>query len=119
MSSWDQKIFSNDDNIDFLDEIADLDEEDILEAVRDAVLLAADQYSASDEERTNGLAAATITAIWAGAPFSAGEIAERFPFIRGNSGELDEQLIESAAELLEAVGDEEDEDVEQFLEALA
>ena len=61
MSSWDQKIFSNDDNIDFLDEIADLDEEDILEAVRDAVLLAADQDSASDEERTNGLAAATIT----------------------------------------------------------
>lgn len=117
MSSWDQEIFSEDVNIDFLDELVDLEDDEVLEAVRDAVLLAADADAASEDEQRNGLAAATITAIWAGAPFSAGEIAEHYPFIRTTSGELDEQLLEAAGALLEEA--DTDLDIDQFIEALA
>lgn len=116
MSTWDEQIFTVDANTDFLDELVDLDFEDVFEAVRDAVLLAAKQDS-SEEELLNGQAAATIAAIWAGAPFSAGEIAETHPFIRLRPDEMDEQLVESAASVLEEADTEED--LEQFLEALA
>ena len=103
MSTWDQEIFSAEANADFLDELAQLEPEEILEAVSDAVLLAAGGNSASEEEILNGQAAATIAAIWAGAPFSAGEIAESYPFIRSNPGEVSEQLNESAVTVLEKV----------------
>ena len=43
MSTWDEQIFTVDTNTDFLDELVDLDFEEIFEAVRDAVLLAAKQ----------------------------------------------------------------------------
>ena len=39
MSTWDVAIFNEDDNVDFLDELTDLDDDDIVEAVRDACLL--------------------------------------------------------------------------------
>ena len=64
MSTWDEQIFTVDANTDFLDELVDLDFEDVFEAVRDAVLLAAKQ-DPSEEELLNGQAAATIAAIWA------------------------------------------------------
>ncbi|MDR7328694.1 DUF4259 domain-containing protein [Corynebacterium guangdongense] len=118
MSAWDQVIFSEDVNVDFLDELNDLDDDDIVEAVRDACLLAVRQAdSASEDERRNGLAAATIAAIWAGAPFTAGDVASAYPFIRGLAGSGDEELNATAAELLEA--EETDEDVDQFIEALS
>ena len=117
MSTWDEEIFTVDTNTDFLDELGDLDFEEIFEAVRDAVLLAAKQDAPSEEELLNGQAAATIAAIWAGAPFSAGEIAENYPFIRRRPDEMDEQLVESAAVVLEEA--DTDQDLEQFLEALA
>ena len=122
MSTWDREIFSADENADFLDELAQLEPEEVLEAVNDAVLLAADGASASDEETLNGRAAATIAAIWSGAPFSAGEIADTYPFIRSNPGEIGEQLSESAAAVLEAAqadGAEAADGIDQFLEALA
>lgn len=117
MTTWDVAIFGEDDNIDFLDELVDLDDEDIVEAVRDACLLVLKQPKVTDVERLNGLAAATIAAIWAGAPFSAGEVADSYPFIRELIGSGDEILNEAAAELLETV--EEDEDVEAFVEAVS
>ena len=95
----------------------DLDEDDVVEAVRDACLLVLKQPNVSEVERLNGLAAATIAAIWAGAPFSAGDVADSHPFIRELIGSGDEALNEAAAELLESV--EADEDVEAFTEALS
>lgn len=117
MSAWDVAIFNEDDNIDFLDELSDLDDDEIVEAVRDACLLVLRQPNVNEVERLNGLAAATIAAIWAGAPFSAGDVADSYPFIRALIGSGDEALHESAAELLETVQDEED--VEAFTEALS
>lgn len=117
MSAWDVAIFNEDDNIDFLDELSDLDNDDIVEAVRDACLLVLRQPNVKEVERLNGLAAATIAAIWAGAPFSAGDVADTYPFIRELIGTGDEALNEAAAELLESV--EGDEDMDAFTEALS
>jgi len=117
VSTWDEEIFRVEANADFLDEIADLDGEEVIDAVRDAVLLAANQDSPTEDELLNGQAAATITAIWCGAPFSAGEIAEAYPFIRLRPDDIDESLINAAAGLLEDADTEAD--LEQFLEALA
>lgn len=120
MSTWDREIFSDETNADFLDELVELEPEEILEAVSDAVLLA-NGAGASDEEIANGRAAATIAAIWSGAPFSAGDIAESYPFIRSNPGEISEQIAEAAAALLEAAAEDGDTeaDVDQFVEALS
>lgn len=117
MSSWDIAILGEEDNIDFLDELSELENDEILEAVRDACLLVLKQPNVTEVERLNGLAAATIAAIWAGAPFSAGDVADSYPFIRALTGSGDEALNAAASELLETV--EEDEDVEAFTEALA
>ena len=46
-----------------LDQLVDLDFDEVFEAVRDAVLLAAKQEP-SEDELLNGQAAATIAAIW-------------------------------------------------------
>ena len=117
MSTWDMAIFDEDVNVDFLDDLAEMDFDERVEAVRDACLLARDKDNASEDDLLNGQAAATIAAIWSGAPFSAGEIAETYPFIRMRPDEMDEQLVESAAAVLEEADTEQD--LEQFLEALA
>lgn len=108
---------SEDVNVDFLDELANLDDEDIVEAVSDACALATSGDAISADEERNAQAAATIAAIWAGAPFSAGEVVSSYPFIRGLAGSGDEALNEHALEILEAV--EEDYDLEAFIEALS
>lgn len=116
MGAWDVAIFADENNVDFLDEMASLDSEDIVEAIEDAVALVASGKAVNDEETANGLLAATIAAIWAGAPFTAGEIAENFPFVRELAGSGSEVLREQAATLLEDVDTEED--LEVYLEAL-
>lgn len=116
MSTWDASIFNEEANVEFLDDLTELDDEDIVEAIRDACLLVVKQPGASEVDRLNGLAAATIAAIWAGAPFSAGEVAESYPFIRALVGSGDEELNAAAAELLEST--ETDADLDQFTEAL-
>ncbi|AKK10522.1 DUF4259 domain-containing protein [Corynebacterium uterequi] len=115
MSTWDSAIFAEDVNEDFLVELDELSDDEVVDAVRDACLLAGDDPT--EEERLVGLAAATIAAIWAGAPFSAGDVAEEHRFITGLSGTVDEQLSAAAAAVLDQVADEHD--VEQFLEALS
>lgn len=121
MSTWDQEILSAEANADFLNELSELEAEEILEAVGDAVLLAADSASATEEEVLNGQAAATIAAIWCGAPFAAGEIVDTYPFIRSNPGELGEQLVEAAVGVLEKAASDADADadIDQFIEALS
>lgn len=86
MSTWDENIFSTDLNVDFLDEMANLDEEGVIRAVEDACEVAHSKPKLSEEEEQNAQAAATIAAIWAGAPFSAGEVVEDYPYIRGTGG---------------------------------
>ncbi|MDK8625661.1 DUF4259 domain-containing protein [Corynebacterium appendicis] len=117
MSTWDMAIFNEDANVDFLDDLADLDFDETVQAVRDACLLAGDKDNATEEDILNGQAAATIAAIWAGAPFSAGHIADTYPFLRASSVELDEKLIDVAGAILEDVDSEQD--VDQFIEALS
>ncbi|SER59880.1 DUF4259 domain-containing protein [Corynebacterium cystitidis] len=117
MSTWDAEIFAEDINVEFLDELAELDDADIIESVNDACLLAANQDNPTEDELLNGQAAATIAAIWAGAPFTAGEVAEEYPFIRSLMGEGSEALAEAAVTVLENVDTEYD--IDQFLEALA
>lgn len=117
MSDWDRHVFDDDANVEFLDEMSSLDDEDIVEAVADACFLATRQDHVSDEEQANALCAATIAAIWAGAPYSAGEVIDEYPFIKDLTGSGSEELREAAATLLEEV--EDDEDVEVYLEALA
>lgn len=116
MGNWDIAIFAEDVNVEFLDELAALDEDGVVEAVEDACLLAR-QESATKDEQLNGLAAATIAAIWAGAPFSAGDVADVYPFLRELIGSGTAQLTVAATELLEEADTEED--LEVYLEALA
>lgn len=114
--SWDEAIFTDENNQDFLDELVDLDDEDVVESVREACLLAAGN-NANNVEISNGYAAATIAAIWSGAPFFAGEIVSAYPFVRELVGSSDEQLTEAAAELLGEL--DVDFDLDPFLEALS
>lgn len=116
MSTWDEHVFDVEANVDFLDELSNLEDDEIVQAIADAVALST-SGQASDEEEENAQAAATIAAIWAGAPFSAGDSVADYPFIRSLVGEGDEELREQAAEILETV--EEDYDLEPFLEALS
>ncbi|GAA1472391.1 hypothetical protein P4N68_04065 [Corynebacterium felinum] len=116
MSTWDREILSEEVNTEFLDDIADSDVEDIEEAIADAVVLG-NSDTATDDEFYNGLAAATIVAIWAGAPYSAGEIIENYPFIRDMIGTGEEELREKASELLESADTELD--LEVYIEALS
>ena len=122
MSTWDIEIFSREANTDFLDELATLDDEDIVEAVEDSCKLVLSSTRLSVEEQENGLCAATIAAIWAGAPFSASEVADVYPFLRELVGHISEELSEAASAVLEAARDETEEDsdldIEPFIEAL-
>ena len=122
MSTWDIEIFSREANTDFLDELATLDDEDIVEAVEDSCKLVLSSTKLSAEEQENGLCAATIAAIWAGAPFSASEVADEYPVLRELVGHISEELSEAASAVLEAARDETEEDsdldIEPFIEAL-
>ncbi|MDO5097599.1 MAG: DUF4259 domain-containing protein [Corynebacterium sp.] len=120
MAAWDIEVFSRETNVDFLDDLANLDSEDIVEAVEDACQLVVNGDPTA-EEIDNGQCAATIAAIWAGAPFSASETADEYPFIRELVGSTSEELAENALVVLQAVGDTDDEDidVEAFIEAVS
>lgn len=116
MGAWDDAILTEEINIDFLDEISELDTQDILEALEDACLLVTNQDKSTEDEHLNGQAAATIAAIMFGAPYSAGQVVENYPFIRELIGEGSETLREAAARVLEEA--DVDYDLEAYLEAL-
>lgn len=116
MSSWDTAIFSDDANVEFLDELDALEGADLVQAVEDACLLA-QQDQATEDETLNGQAAATIAAIWAGAPFAAGDVADEHPYLRDLIGAGTPELTEAATDVLENADTEQD--LEVYLEALA
>lgn len=120
MGAWDDIIFRQEFTVDFLDEIDSLDPDDQVEAIGDACALAQGLSGgdlSDDEDYARGLCAATIAAIWAGAPYSAGDVVEEYPFIRTLIGHGDEALNEAALELLENV--DMDVDIEAYVEALS
>lgn len=117
MGAWDIEVFENDDNVDFLDELTTYEEDEILETVTDACVLLAEGATTTSVEENNGLAAATLAAIWAGAPFSAAEVADNYPFIRELIGRGSERLHQAAVEILESV--ETDHDIDLYIEALS
>ncbi|MBN9644474.1 hypothetical protein ACFSSC_10930 [Corynebacterium mendelii] len=117
MEPWDLMIFNEDTSQDFFDELADLDGEEIVEAVADACALVTRDPNITDDDLLIGRAAATIAAIWAGAPYTAGEVVEDYPFIRELIGHGEEQMFTDACDILEAV--EVEADLDSFIEALS
>lgn len=116
MGAWDDAILIEEVNVDFLDELAELDNEEILEALEDACLLVVNQANPTEDEHLNAQVAATIAAILAGAPYSAGQVVENYPFIRELIGEGSDSLNATAARVLEEA--DVDFDLEAYLEAL-
>ena len=116
MGAWDNKILNDPVNTDFLDELVALDDDEIVETVADACKLLLGDPHVTDDDRANGLCAATIAAIWAGAPYSAGDVVEEYPFIRELIGSGDESLYDDATSVLEEV--DEEYDTEPYIEAL-
>lgn len=126
MSNWDESIFLQEDNADFLDELADLDGPEIAGALVDAVNVALREEQSGSVDYSVGLCAATVAAIWCGAPFSTATVADDHPFIRAHIGECPANLQEVALQLMdgemERREDEEDleaEGLETFVEALS
>ena len=117
MEPWDLMIFSEDASQDFFDDLADMDGDEIVEAISDACALVTRDPNITDDDLLVGRAAATIAAIWAGAPYTAGEIVEDYPFIRDLIGRGGEQMITDACTILEAV--EVEADLDSFIEALS
>lgn len=122
MSNWDEYIFHDDDNIEFLDELIDLEPTDLFEALEDAVTLALRHSEPGDVEYLNGLCAASVAAIWCGAPFSSASVADEHPFVREYIGQCSDKLQEQSSLLLdkelENQGEAAYEGLETFAEAL-
>ncbi|MDO4908639.1 MAG: DUF4259 domain-containing protein [Corynebacterium sp.] len=124
MTTWDIHIFNADENQDFLDDLANFYEdenyEDLVDTLVDICTLADSNGYANADEAANAACAATIAAIWAGAPFSAAEAVEDYPFIKGVGESPSDELIEHAGTVLEHVAEEEENyDLDVFLEALS
>lgn len=122
MSNWDEYIFHDDDNIEFFDELIDLEPADLFEALEDAVTLALRHSEPGDVEYLNGLCAASVAAIWCGAPFSSASVADEHPFVREYIGQCSDKLQEQSSLLLdkelENQGEAAFEGLETFAEAL-
>lgn len=122
MSNWDEYIFHDDDNIEFLDELIDLEPTDLFEALEDTVTLALRHSEPGDVEYLNGLCAASVAAIWCGAPFSSASVADEHPFVREYIGQCSDKLQEQSSLLLdkelENQGEAAYEGLETFAEAL-
>ncbi|RAV33510.1 DUF4259 domain-containing protein [Corynebacterium heidelbergense] len=124
MSSWDEQVFTGEDNVDFLDDLVDLDETDLHEALEDAITIALKQASRGDVDYAQGLCAASIAAVWCGAPFSSTAVTEAHPFVREYIGDCPETLQQAAFQLLEAEFEAQGEDnlvegLETYVEAVS
>lgn len=119
MSGWDEEIFTDEVVIDFLEEISALDDGEQEGALLDACQLALN--SSSDDDQRAGLGAATVAAIWSGAPYTAAAAVEDYPFIRKGIGQIGDELRESAAEVFAELADgigENEESAAEFAEAV-
>lgn len=101
MSNWDEFIFSQEDNVDFLDELAELEAPEVVGALVDAVNLALRDGQPDSLDYSIGLCAATVAAIWGGAPFSTASVADEHPYIRAHIGECPANLQEVSLQLLD------------------
>lgn len=128
MSTWDETVFADEANTEFLEDCGELDGDELTDALRDACTLAlntdvAGQGRGVEPDYINGLCAATVASIWSGAPFTAASVADEHPFIRGGIGECPEDLQDAALELLdgelEASGDDAPDGLETAVEALS
>ncbi|MBC2682103.1 DUF4259 domain-containing protein [Corynebacterium anserum] len=123
MSNWDEYIFHDVDNVEFLDDLVDRDPADLFQAIEDAITFALRHAQPGDVEYLNGLCAASVAAIWCGAPFSSATVADEHPFVREYIGHCDETLQEQASLLLDKEidrrGDSAPEGLETFAEALS
>ncbi|MDY6049003.1 MAG: hypothetical protein SPI77_00280 [Corynebacterium sp.] len=121
MGAWDLAIFTAPDNEEFLDELASLEGEDLVTGVLDAVLLVTKQNSQKMEDRVNAQVAATIAALWNGAPYSASDAIEAYPFLLDPDYDVEEdtmdELREASIEVLEDA--DTDEDLDTYIEALS
>src|SRR5699024_5995053 len=82
MGTWDEYIFTSEDNVAFLADMNSLEEDDANEAIHVAIMLATGDNQATEEEQQNALAAASVALICAGAPFTAGDVVSNYPYIR-------------------------------------
>lgn len=123
MSSWDEKVFADENGADFLRECDDLDDLDVIQAIHDACTVALNHAAIGEPDHATGLCAATIAAIWSGAPFTATLVADEHPIIRARIGSCPESLKEVAIQLLdgylETRGDETPDGLETCVEALS
>lgn len=125
MSSWDETIFADDSSTDFLtecDDVADDDRELVL-ALQDACTVALNHASPGDTDHTTGLCAATVAAVWAGAPFTASDVVDEHPLIRSRIGDCPDELQEVALPVLdgqlERLGEDAPDGLETSVEALS
>lgn len=123
MSSWDETIFNDEISTDFLDECDDLDGLDLVQALQDACTVALNHSRPGDQDHRTGLCAATVAAIWSGAPFTSAEIADEHPLIRVRIGSCPDTLQEVALLFLdgylESLGDDAPDGLETCVEALS
>lgn len=125
MSSWDETVFADESSTDFLtecDEVADDDRELVL-ALQDACTVALNHATPGDADHTTGLCAATVAAVWAGAPFTASDAVGEHPLIRARIGACPEGLQEVALQVLDAqlerLGEDAPDGLETCVEALS
>ncbi|WP_297009082.1 DUF4259 domain-containing protein [uncultured Corynebacterium sp.] len=125
MSTWDETVFTDENSTDFLtecDRVAD-DDRELVVALRDACTVALNHATPGDADHTTGLCAATVAAIWAGAPFTASDVVEEHPLIRARVGACPEELQEAALQVLDAQlerqGEEAPDGLETCVEALS
>ncbi|MGP9724090.1 hypothetical protein ACT3SZ_08755 [Corynebacterium sp. AOP40-9SA-29] len=129
MSTWDETVFADDTNTEFLADCDDLEGAALAEGLRDACALALDTDAGGatgrgvDPDYINGLCAATVAAIWSGAPFTSATVADEHPFIREGIGQCPDDLQEVALEVLdrelESAGDDAPDGLETVVEALS
>ncbi|AGP31391.1 DUF4259 domain-containing protein [Corynebacterium terpenotabidum] len=123
MSTWDDTVFADENNVDFLVECDELDERDLVRALQDACTVALNHATPGDADHTTGLCAATVAAIWAGAPFTSAEVADDHPLIRSHIGACPDSFQEVALQVLDghldATGEDAPDGLETYVEALS
>lgn len=123
MSTWDTHIFSDEASVELLRDVDDLEAEELMEALQDAVTIASDQATPGQSDYTQGLCAASIAAVWCGAPFAASNLASEHAFVRAYIGRCPEELQEAAFELLDAelarLGEDSPEGLDTYAEAVS
>lgn len=123
MSTWDESVLTDEAATDFLDECDDLEQADFVAALVDATTVALNHAGRGTADFRTGLCAATVAAIWSGAPFTAADAVDAHPHIRTGIGECPEELEAVALQLLdrelETTGDDAPDGLETAVEALS